>query len=148
MTHWRPAKSIRVKALGLHWRQGGLLAAEVLDDTGCVKGVRPLGGSVEFGETWQDALHREFMEELSVSIDTLGAPLVMENIYSHHGQTGHEVLFIAEVRFSETAFEHQNQITFYEDNGTRCTARWFDIDTLDTPKGLALFPTGLKQHLR
>ena len=29
---WRPEPRIRVKALGLVWRDGSLLAAEVLDD--------------------------------------------------------------------------------------------------------------------
>ncbi len=64
MTKWRPAQHGKVKALGLHWRDGKLLAAEVFDDQGRLKGVRPLGGGIEFGEHWQAALIREFKEEL------------------------------------------------------------------------------------
>ena len=60
MTPWLPSSTIRVKALGLHWRDGRLLASEVNRDDGTLKDVRPLGGTVEFGETWQDALIREF----------------------------------------------------------------------------------------
>ena len=56
MTVWRPKPAIRVIAIGLHWRDDRLLAVEVNDDHGAVKGVRPLGGGVEFGETWRDAL--------------------------------------------------------------------------------------------
>ena len=63
MTPWRPSSTIRVKALGLHWRDGRLLASEVNRDDGTLKGVRPLGGTVEFGETWQDALIREYQED-------------------------------------------------------------------------------------
>lgn len=37
-----------------------LLAMEILNDAGDNNGVRPLGGTVEFGETWRDALIREF----------------------------------------------------------------------------------------
>ncbi|MBO9472400.1 NUDIX domain-containing protein [Shimia sp. R10_1] len=63
---WRPHNSIRVKALGLHWRENRLLAARVFDDSGKLKGVRPLGGTIEFGETAQNALLREFHEELDL----------------------------------------------------------------------------------
>ncbi|UWR95544.1 hypothetical protein [Phaeobacter inhibens] len=34
MTIWRPAQSIRVKTIGLPWRDGRFLAAEVPDDSG------------------------------------------------------------------------------------------------------------------
>ena len=34
MTIWRPAQSIRVKTIGLLWRDGRFLAAEVPDDSG------------------------------------------------------------------------------------------------------------------
>lgn len=147
-TKWRPAASIKVKALGLHWQEGKLLAAEVLDDQGHLKGVRPLGGSVEFGEHWQSALIREFKEELGVDVEVIGTPLVMENIYTHEGEPGHEVLFICEVLFSIANFENRSSIEFHEDSGTQCTARWFDLAELDLPEGPSLFPVGLKKALQ
>ena len=70
MNSWRPSPQIRVKALGLHWRDGKLLAAEVRDDAGHIRGVRPLGGSVEFGETARAAVIREFQEELGFTVTT------------------------------------------------------------------------------
>lgn len=147
VTPWRPPQHVKVKALGLHWRDGKLLAAEVFDDQGRLVGVRPLGGGVEFGERWQAALVREFKEELGVDVQLTGAPLVMENIYTHHGATGHEVLFIGEVQFSTDCFAHLTHIEFHEDNGTPCTARWFALSELDLPGGPALFPAGLKHTL-
>lgn len=145
---WRPPAHIKVKALGLHWREDKLLAAEVFDDQGRLKGVRPLGGSIEFGEQWQSALMREFKEELSVDVEIKGSPLIMENIYTHEGEVGHEVLFICEVVFSTAMFRQHSSIEFHEDSGTPCTARWFDLAELDLPGGPALFPAGLKTALQ
>lgn len=147
-TRWRPPQHIKVKALGLHWRGGKLLAAEVYDDQGRLQGVRPLGGSVEFGEPWQCALVREFKEELKVDVQLQGAPVVMENIYTHEAQVGHEVLFICEVTFSDAAFQGQSAIAVEEDSGVLCTARWWDVDALDVPGGPALLPVGLKALLQ
>ena len=143
MTVWRPLQAIKVKALGLHWRAGRLLAAEVEDDQGPIKGVRPLGGTVKFGAIWQQCLVREFREELKVDVRIDGAPLVLKNIYSHVGMVGHEILFIAPVLFPDWAFAEASKIQFYEDNGDCCTARWFDLDELQE-RGIPLFPKRLR----
>ncbi|MCP3472527.1 NUDIX hydrolase [Bradyrhizobium sp. CCGUVB1N3] len=147
MTKWRPQSIVRVVAIGLHWRAGRLLAAEVRDDSGRLKGVRPLGGGVNFGEPWRTALAREFNEELGIDIDVKGAPLVMENIYVHEGAAGHEVMFISEVEFLDNAFEDQDSIDFREDSGAPSVARWFDLAALDLDDGPKLYPTGLKDLL-
>ncbi|WP_456391088.1 NUDIX domain-containing protein [Profundibacter sp.] len=93
MNIWRPRQTIRVIAIGLNWRDGKLLATETMDNSGNIKGVRPLSGGVEFGETWQEALVREFQEELHIEITIISKPWVMENIYTHEGETGHEIVF-------------------------------------------------------
>lgn len=147
-TVWRPRGHIRVIALGLHWRAGRLLAAEVRDDAGRLKGVRPLGGGVDFGETAAAALRREFMEELGVEIAISGAPMVMENIYRHEGAAGHEIAFLYPVSLPEGAFAAQERILLHEDDGTPACAGWYDPAELDLPDGPALFPAGLKPLLR
>lgn len=143
MTQWRPAPLIKVKALGLHWRDGKVLAAEITLDDGTVKGVRPLGGHVEFGETWRETLRREFQEELGIDV-TIGAQVaVMENIYRHYDATGHEVAFLAEVHFPKEAFQDVDVVHFQEDNGVTCIARWYGPEDLDQ-QGIALYPEGLR----
>jgi len=41
MHTWRPRQKIRILAIGLAWRVGKLLAAEVYDDAGHLKGAKP-----------------------------------------------------------------------------------------------------------
>ena len=147
MTVWRPQPLIRVKSIGLAWHDNRLLAAEVLDDCGRLKGVRPLGGAVEFGESWTTALVREFEEELGLTVAVTGEPIVLENIYIHEGATGHEVVFAADVWLPPETIQGKETITFAEDDGTACTARWFDPAQLDRPNGPALYPNGLSAHL-
>lgn len=147
MTTWRPAPRIRFKALGIHWRDDRLLAAEVLDDFGRVKGVRPLGGTVELGETAEAAVIREFREELGITVKTLGPPVFMENIFTHEGSLGHEVLAIFDVALPADAFADQKRIEFRESDGTKCFAEWFAINTLDLPDRPQLYPEGLRAHL-
>lgn len=146
MSIWRPSKTIKVKALGLVWRGDALLASEIPDDKGNVKGIRPLGGTVEFGENWQDALKREILEELGAEVTLSGPPIVLENIYSHHGVTGHEIIFLSNISFVDEALYARNEILFSEDDGMIWKARWFKIDKL-VKSGPELFPSGLLEKL-
>lgn len=147
MTVWRPPSKIRVKALGLPWRGRRLLVAEVYADDGSLKGVRPLGGSVEFGERADVALVREFQEELGLTVQVLGEPLVMENLYTHEGSPGHEVLFLFPVALPPGPLDTQESVVFHEDCGAACVARWHDPEDLDRDGGPELFPSGLKARL-
>ncbi|MEO9651095.1 MAG: NUDIX domain-containing protein [Roseobacter sp.] len=146
MTVWRPQQTIEVKALGLVWRAGRLLASEIYLDDGTVKGVRPLGGKLEFGETWREALVREFDEELNVPIHVIGEPIVLENIYTHHGEIGHEITFVSNVTFPDGAYNGHDPIEYFEDNGEKCVARWYKLTELDVGN-LELYPNGLKESL-
>ncbi len=147
MLTWRPSQTIEVKALGLAWRNGLLLASEIQNDDGSIKGVRPLGGRLEFGESWRDALVREFDEELGVAVQVIGTPVILESIYTHHGVIGHEVAFVSNIAFPDDVYTHDGPIEYLEDNGATCRASWFDVNTLDCG-GLELYPTGLKGALQ
>lgn len=72
--------------------------------------------------------------------------MVFENIYTHEAHTGHEIIFVAEIAFSDNSIPQQDTVHFYEDNGMKCTARWFALDDLDTG-GPELYPSGLKARL-
>lgn len=146
MTVWRPPQQIRVKVIGLAWRENRLLAAEVEDDSGRIKGVRPLGGSIEFGETREQALHREIREELGTEIRIVGPWHVLENIFEHHGSIGHEFIFAADVELADQGLYERDEIRYCELDETAATARWFGRDML-RDAGLDIYPTGLETVL-
>ena len=114
MAVWRPPPEIKVKVIGLVWRGDEMLLVEVEDDHRRVKGLRPLGGSVEFGETREAALQREF---------------------------AHEFVFAANVQLDDRQLYRQDTIEFTEANLTACKAGWFTPTHL--PEGVDLYPTGL-----
>ncbi|ABC89988.1 hypothetical conserved protein [Rhizobium etli CFN 42] len=146
MTVWRPPQQIRVKVIGLAWRENRLLAAEVEDDSGRIKGVRPLGGSIEFGETREQALHREFNEELETAIRIVGSWHLLENIFEHHGAIGHEFIFAADVELADKTLYDRDEIRYCELDETAATARWFGRVML-RDAGIDLYPTGLEKLL-
>ncbi|GAB2204565.1 NUDIX hydrolase [Roseibium sp. ROS1] len=146
MTIWRPANTIAVKALALIWQDDALLLSDVRNDTGRITGMRPLGGTVEFGEPWRDTLQREFLEELGARIALLDEYIVMENIYDHHGVAGHEIVFLCHAHFTDNSYYRTDTIVYEVNDDTVGTARWITLDEL-AAKGLELYPSGLKDKL-
>lgn len=86
-TFWRPAQCVRPIAIGIVRRGDALLVVAVRDDAGDIKGWRPIGGTIAFGERAAEALQREFMEELGEAIENVKPVAAMENIYQHRWDT-------------------------------------------------------------
>ncbi|WP_237152316.1 NUDIX hydrolase [Oryzibacter oryziterrae] len=143
---WRPEQQIKVKVIGLVWRERQLLVAEVTLSTGQLAGVRPLGGSVEFGETRETALVREFGEELGTAIEIVGPWMALENLFEYEGALGHEIVFAAEIRLADRQIHARDAFLFHEADGTPCRARWVSLDDLRA-SGTKLFPVGLLEAL-
>lgn len=146
MSLWRPPPAIQPKVIGLLIRERHLFAYEVPNAAGQLDGVRPLGGTIHFGETREAALHREFSEELGARIEILGGWSAFENIFVFEGQPGHEYLFAAPIRLLDRELPLNEAVTFTESNGERCLARWFPLDRLIAGEP-ALYPNGLRDAL-
>jgi ADP-ribose pyrophosphatase YjhB (NUDIX family) len=67
-TRWRPQQAVRAIAVALVYRGSDVLVMAVKDDSGALKGWRPLGGAIEFGESAQQAVTREFLEEIGKAV--------------------------------------------------------------------------------
>jgi len=117
----------------------------VRDDRGSVVGWRPVGGTIEFGEPAADALRREFWEELGEDICDLQILCVLENLYTHNGAPGHEIVFVFSATFVDTA-AYRREMYEFVDGTIRNEVKW--VDTSEFLDGSQeLFPGELIQHL-
>lgn len=137
---------IRTIVIGLAMKDERIFAIGGTDSVTSEFSFRPPGGGVEFGETSEAALRREFREELDVElsrIDYLGA---LENVFSFEGQTGHEVVFVYRVELPPDDRLHIDRVAGRESDGTPFEARWLSLD--DVRNGSAiLYPDGLLRLL-
>ena len=74
----------------------------------------PLGGGVEFGEHSADALHREFDEELGVSLSNVGEFGTYEEVFTTDGQRQHEVWRVYEADIAESWPYEEDEFSGYE----------------------------------
>jgi 8-oxo-dGTP pyrophosphatase MutT (NUDIX family) len=136
---------IRPLALGIVWRGDALLVCEYYDHVKDEAFYRPPGGGIDFGERSQEALRREFREELGVELSGMRYLVTLENIFTCDGQPGHEIVMLYEVTMANPAFYEQESFEVHEE-GELLTARWMLLHTFRTG-GLPLYPDGLLEYL-
>lgn len=131
---------ISVKAMCVVGRNSG---TEVLAGIGrdSIKGEdfgRIIGGKIEFGETAESAVRREFQEELSADLKGLSFIKMIENIFTYNGQQGHEVVFVYRGNLADKAL-YQKDLIRVEDGGKEFDVKWVALDDVYSGK-LKLYP--------
>ena len=132
------SNKIVVKAMCVVGRNGQEVLAGVGRDD--VKGEdfgRIIGGKVEFGETAEVALRREFIEEFNTGLENLSFIKVIENIFTYNGQLGHEVVFIYSGNLADKSL-YQKENIFVKDYKD-FNAVWVSLDDVSSGK-LKLYP--------
>lgn len=89
--------SIRNLALGLPLRAGHVLASHGFDQVTGDRFYRAIGGGIEFGESAESAVRREFLEELGTELARVRLLGVLENFFEWEGNPGHEIVHVFEV---------------------------------------------------
>ncbi|MEK7564615.1 MAG: NUDIX domain-containing protein [Patescibacteria group bacterium] len=99
---------------------------------------RIIGGKVEFGETAESAVRREFQEELGTDLENLSFIKIVENIFIYNGQQGHEVVFVYKGNLVNKTL-YQKDIIKVEDGGIKFDAKWILLDDVYSGK-FKLYP--------
>ena len=93
------AKRIRPIALGLIEHEGYLFVSRGKDPKTSESFYRFLGGGIDFGETSQAALEREFLEEVQAEYITC-----LDNIFVYNGKPKHELIQLFRAQFVDSKF--------------------------------------------
>jgi ADP-ribose pyrophosphatase YjhB (NUDIX family) len=129
-----------VKAMAVIRRpsDGALLVSEHTDPLGLAF-HRPLGGHVEFGEYSQDAVHREFAEELGQGLSHVRLLGVVENLFEWAGALQHEIVFIYAANFADRAAYQIAEQAILDKPDTDVRVKWRPADATSPP----LYPEGV-----
>ncbi len=132
---------VRPIAICVFWRGDKLFLAEGYDSVKKETFYRPLGGAIEFGERGRDSIIRELREEMQAEIKDIVHVDTIENIFTHNGQPGHEIVLVYEAKFADSHLYEVESVKL-KDNGDWFVASWKPINHFRTG-GAPLYPDGL-----
>ncbi|MDB9306815.1 NUDIX hydrolase [Nodularia spumigena CS-591/12] len=107
---------------------------------------RALGGGVDFGETSQAALKREFQEEIQADLTNINYLGCIESIFICNGKQGHEIIQLYECDFVDSKFYQLESLIFSESKNHQHKALWVDISEFKSGK-LRLVPEAFFAYL-
>jgi diadenosine tetraphosphate (Ap4A) HIT family hydrolase/ADP-ribose pyrophosphatase YjhB (NUDIX family) len=141
-----PPPRIRPLVIGVAMRDDRVLAIRGFDATASEVFYRPPGGGIEFGETGEAALHREFREELDVDLTRVDYLGTLENVFTYDGEPGHEIVLVYLVELGDDERLSRDTIQGVESDGAPFDALWLPLS--DVRAGAAvLYPDGLLRLL-
>lgn len=132
------APKIRVKAMCVVARGKNEVLAGLGRDE--VKGEdfgRIIGGGVEFGETSEIALRREFKEELGSELLNVSFVKVIENIFEYKGNPMHEIVFLYTGDLADKSLYLKERMRVVD--GKDFDAVWVKLEDNDSGK-IKLYP--------
>lgn len=132
--------TIRNIAVGLPVKDGHVLLSESFDAVRRLAFFRAVGGGIEFGERADQALRREFREELDVELTEAELLGVVENVFEFEGRPGHEYVHVFAVRSDDLDAVPLDAELVVLDEGS--AVRWIPLDTT-----AAVFPDGVLRML-
>ena len=137
---------IRPIAICVFQHQDKILVFEEYDFVKKQIFYRPLGGGIEFGETSEEAIRREMMEEMNVEVTNLKYLGTLENIFVFNGKTGHEIVQVYDGRLVNSGMYEQAEMSALETDGNQMRVLWKRLDEFNSES--PLYPDGLLEVLR
>ena len=136
-------KEIRPVVLGLAIKNNKLLVSEGFDKIKNEIFYRCLGGGIEFLEKSEEALKREFLEEINISITVKDFLGISENIFTYQGKKAHELILFYSIEISDENYQEEYIVT--DDHG-KTVAKWIDINEFKN-KNKILYPEEVFKYL-
>lgn len=136
-------KEIRPIVLGIVKKDNQLLVSRGYDKTKKQEFYRCLGGGIEFLENSEDALKREFKEELNIEIKVGEFLGIFENIFNYEGKNGHELILFYNAYIDDKDYQKEYHI---KDDNLEFDAMWIDVDKFKK-KELILYPEEVLKYL-
>ena len=136
-------KEIRPIALGLAIKNNKLLVSEGFDKVKNETFYRCLGGGIEFLEKSEDALKREFLEEINIDITVKDFLGISENIFTYQGKKAHELILFYSIDISDENYKEEYKVI--DDHG-ETIAKWIDIEEFKN-KNKILYPEEVFKYI-
>ena len=136
-------KEIRPIALGLAIKNNKLLVSEGFDKVKNETFYRCLGGGIEFLEKSEEALKREFLEEINIDITVKNFLGISENIFTYQGKKAHELILFYSIDISDENYKEEYKVI--DDHG-ETIAKWIDIEEFKN-KNKILYPEEVFKYL-
>ena len=86
-----------------------------------------VGGKINFNENLEDALKREFKEELNIDIKVGKFLGISENIFNYKGKNAHELVLFYDAYIDDKDYQEKYSVI---DDDSETEAMWIDINDL------------------
>ena len=136
-------KEIRPIVLGLVKRGDKLLVSKGYDKLKKQEFYRCLGGGIEFLEKSEDALKREFKEELNIDIKVGKFLGISENIFNYNGKNAHELVLFYNAYIDDKDYQEKYEVI---DDNSETEAMWIDINKFKDNE-LTLYPEQIFKYI-
>ena len=122
------AKRIRPIALGLIEYGGHIFVSRGEDRKTKEPFYRFLGGGIDFGETSEAALKREFLEEVQAELTAVEYVTCLDNIFVYIGKPKHERIQLFRAQFVDSKFCQVQKTFRFVEGDSRAGRRGQRID--------------------
>jgi 8-oxo-dGTP pyrophosphatase MutT (NUDIX family) len=144
---WTPPRQVRAVALAVVRNGDRILMQESVDTASASTLYRPVGGTIEFLESGEKTVIREFREELAIELVDVLYLATIESIGESVRGPWHEIIMLYEASFADHANYDVASFNSLPGSGMRYTTRWLTLSEIESIPGF-IHPHNLLSLLR